>query len=122
MDVYSDSFIKRAHDKHSDLIMNMYQLYPYDEYGEKCFRRAIYKFNIYKNNYLYDECYSRCAQAYIFTLCSLCTKNHTSEYVYRYMYCMMKIYIICVFNTNRDIAYICKENNLVAVDVDNYTV
>jgi len=100
----------------------MYQLYPYEEYAEIIFKNVIRKFNISKNNVLYNECYSRCAQAYIYTICRWCSEKHSSEVIRRYLYKIMHIYIICAININKEIKYICQENNLIPVDIDNYKV
>jgi len=100
----------------------MYQLYPYEEYAEIIFKNVIRKFNISKNNVLYNECYSRCAQAYIYTIYRECSEKHSSEVIRRYLYKIMYIYIICAININKEIKYICQENNLIPVDIDNYKV
>ena len=68
------------------------------------------------------ECYSRCAQAYIYTIWRWCSEKHSSEVIRRYLYKIMYIYVVCVINMDKEIKYICRENNLIPVDIDNYKV
>lgn len=120
--MYWENAVERAWKCNKEVIEILYQLYPYEKYGDTCFKHTIRKFRIYRNSYLYDECYSVSSQAYMYTMSLLSYQTHTEERVRRYLYKMIRIYIICVLNTCNEVKEICKQNNLKAIDVNNYSV
>lgn len=120
--VYWENAVKKAQECNKEVIGRLYRLYPYEKYVDICFKRTIRKFRIYRNSYLYDECYSASSQAYMYTMSLLSYQTHTEESVRRYLYKMIRIYIICVLNTCNEVKEICKRNNLKAIDVNDYRV
>ena len=51
-----------------------------------------------------------------------CMKVHNSEVIIRYLYVIMRIYFICIINISNERRIICKENNLIVLDIDHYSV
>lgn len=103
-------------------VLEMYELYPYEKYGEVCFKRLRWRFRIRKDSYLYDECYSIAMKVYLYTMCRCSLKNHTPALINAYLYKVMGIFIICVINTYDERKNICVLNNLRSVDIDGYRV
>lgn len=62
---YADKTIKRIHQTNNIQVQKLYQKYPFQEFGESCFKILRKKFAIYQNNYIYDECYSVGMKAYL---------------------------------------------------------
>ena len=120
--IYWENAVKRAKICNSETILSLYQKYPYEEYAEICFKQFVKKYRIHRNSYLYDECYSASSQAYMYTISLLSYREHTEEWVKRYLYRIMQIYVICVIYTISEVKEICKHNNLKAVDANNYRV
>lgn len=120
--VYWENAMERAQKCNKEAIEVLYRLYPYEKYVDLCFKRIIGKFRIYRNSYLYDECYSVSSQAYMYTISLLSCRTHTEEWIKRYLYKMIRVYIICVLNTCNEVKEICKQNNLSPVDVNSYKV
>ena len=114
--------MRRAKTCNNEMVELLYRLYPYEKYGEDCFKRIIRKYHIHRNNYLYDECYSASFQAYMYTISLLSYRSHTEEWVRKYLYTVTRIYVICVLNTSNEAREICKQNNLKMIDVNDYRV
>jgi len=114
--------VRRAKKYNKEIVESLYRLYPFEKYAEVCFKRIIRKFHIYRNSYLYDECYSVSSQAYMYTMSRLSYQTHTEESVKKYLYTMTRIYVICVLNTSNEAREICKQNNLRVIDVNDYRV
>lgn len=120
--VYSENYIDRAYKNNREIIELLYQIYPYDQYVENCFKRVLRRFHICRSSYVYDECYSVGIQAYLYTISVLSWRVHTVEYMRRCLYRMMRVYIICVLNTCNEVKEICKYNNLRKINVSDYRV
>lgn len=120
--IYWENAVRRAKMRNKEIVELMYRLYPYEKYAEVCFKRVIRRYHIYKNNYLYDECYSVSSQAYMYTMSMLSYQKPTEESVKKYLYTMTRIYVICVLNTSNEVREICKQNNLRVIDVNDYRV
>lgn len=103
-------------------IQKLYLKYPYETYGEQCFRRLCWRFRIKKHYYWYDECYSVSMKAYMYTICHCSMKEDSEKLIIAYLYKMMKVYIICVLNSFYESKNICILNNLKAIDVEDYRV
>lgn len=103
-------------------VQKLYQKYPFQEFGESCFKILRKKFAIYQNNYIYDECYSVGMKAYMYTICQCSLKEDTPKMISRYLYVVMRAYFICVFNTVDEGRIICREKNLKRIDSNHYSI
>lgn len=98
IDKYCDKSINRVYCFNQKRVKEMYDIYPYEEYGEKCFKRLVHRFELRKDSEIYQECYDVAMKAYIYTICRCSLKNDCDELIRAYIYKVMRIYIICVFN------------------------
>ena len=120
--IYWENAMRRARMRNKKIVELMYRLYPYEKYAEVCFKRIVRKYHIYRNSYLYDECHSVSSQAYMYTMSMLSYQTHTEESVKKYLYTMIRIYIICVLNTSNEVKKICTHNKLRVINVNDYRI
>lgn len=119
---YADRAIKKINQRNSIQIQKLYQKYPFDQFGESCFKIMRKKFAIYHSSYAYDECYSVGMTAYMYTICQCSLKTDSPDLIRRYLYVIMRVYFICVLNIIDESKIICQENNLKRVDSNHYTI
>lgn len=119
---YADKTIERIHQTNNVQVQKLYQKYPFEEFGESCFKILRKKFAIYQNNYIYDECYSVGMKAYMYTICQCSLKEDTPKMISRYLYVVMRAYFICVFNTVDEGRIICREKNFKRIDSNHYSI
>lgn len=119
---YADRAIKRINDRNHIQVEALYQKYPFEQFGEPCFKMMRKKFAIGYSSYVYDECYSVGMKAYMYTVCQCSLKTDSPDLIRRYLYVIMRIYFICVLNTIDESGIICQEHHLKRVDSSHYTV
>jgi hypothetical protein len=119
---YADRAIERIHRRNSIQVQALYRRYPFEEFGESCFKIMRKKFAIYRSSYVYDECYSVGMKAYMYTICQCSMKEDTPDLIQRYLYVIMRAYFICVLNTVDEGRIICRENYLSRIDSSHYSV
>lgn len=119
---YADKAIERIYYRNSIQVQALYQKYPFEQFGESCFKIMRKKFAIRRSSYVYDECYSVGMKAYMYTICQCSLKTDSPDLIRRYLYVIMKVYFICVLNTIDEGKIICKENHLKRMDSSHYEV
>lgn len=118
----SDRVIEKINDRNHIQVQALYQKYPFEQFGEPCFKIMRKKFAICHSSYVYDECYSVGMKAYMYTICQCSLKIDSPDLIRRYLYVIMRNYFICVLNTIDEGRIICHENHLKRVDSSHYTV
>lgn len=95
---YCDKSIDKVYAANREKVQKLYELYPYEDYVDRCFNKMVRRFELRKNNELYRECYDVAIKAYIYTICRCSLKEDSEDLIRAYLYKMMRIYIICIFN------------------------
>lgn len=104
---------------HAKEIHNVFERFPFEEFGERCFRKLIWRFRIRENDILHDECYDAAMQAYLYSCCRCSIKRDYEKFFEAYLYKVMKIYFMCAFVITKHVENIAKENNLRLIKIDS---
>lgn len=112
--------IEKAKENHPNRMRRLYTKYPFETYGENCFKSLRYRFHIRKDSCLFQECYDASMLAYMYSVSRCCINVELEEYIIKYLYKVMKIYFICVLNIDKERKEICKEHHLSWIDQDDY--
>lgn len=119
---YADRAIERISYGNRIQVQELYQKYPFEQFGESCFKVMRKKFAIYQSSYAYDECYSVGMKAYMYTICQCSLKTDSPDLIRRYLYVIMRAYFICALNIIDESKIICQENHLRQIDSSHYTI
>lgn len=120
--IYADKSIAKMNALNYQYIQYLYQEYPFEKYGDRCIKRICCKYRIRHDSYLYDECYSIGAKAYMYTIGMCSVKNVNEKLICGYLYVVTRIFIICVINTSDEVKQICNVNGLSRIDVQHFSV
>lgn len=112
----------KMHTLNKELIQQLYTKYTFEDYSIPCVKRICWRFGIRKDSYLYDECVSIGAKAYIYTISMCSTKDLNEQWFRGYLYIVTKVYVMCILNTFDQAKQICKENGLKQIDSQDYRV
>ena len=100
-----------------DVVKQMYERYPYEEYCDKIAKRILRNRGVYANSLAYQECCDAAITAYLYSMHRGAIASITS--VRGYIYKMIGIYVnaaLVIFDDSRNI---CTENNFRKVAIDD---
>ena len=100
-----------------DVVEEMYERYPYEEYGDKIAKIILRKRGIYDNSLAYQECYDAAITAYLYSMhrCAIASGVSVRAYIYK----MIGIYVNAALVIYDDSKNICMENNLQKIAIDD---
>lgn len=119
---YADNSIERMNEINRNYIQQLYKEYPFEDYAVRCIKRVCIRFGIKRDSYLYDECFSIGAKAYMYSIGRCSVKKVNEQLIRGYLYVVTRVFIICVLNTYDQSKQICKENGFKQISSDDYRV
>lgn len=120
VDIYMPNSIKKIGLIIPDEIMNLYNLYPFDVYGDPYLKAKLKDYGIRKSDLAFDECYDAAMIGYIYSIhrCAYMKYAHIENYIKFMIRCCIKIGVVLAYkeryamsNNNFKIVYLDDERN-----------
>lgn len=113
---YVEHALKRIQAEHGDKLAELYERYPYEEFGEKLIKRCLRQLRIAEGSYAYQECYDAGMMAYLYTVhrCAVIEMRVFKAYANK----VMRIYMNCTLVVCDDSRNLCRENRFRQVKLD----
>ncbi len=91
--------------------------WPFEAYAAKRIKSQLWRWRIYPQHRLYDDCYDAGMLAYLYSIyrCAMMEYQHVNQYIAK----MVGIFIICALNAGRETENLCRENNLRLCHMDH---
>ena len=104
--VYAYRSMERARLLCGDAVLQYFERYPFEQFGEPQIKRELIRHSIFKNRAEYDDCYDAGMLAYLYSIHRCAAKG--CHYVSFYVQKMIRIYVQCARVVYRDAHNICK--------------
>ena len=113
---YSQNSIDRLGEQNKDKIFELYNKYPYEEFGKPIIERILRYLRIHEGRYCHQECCAAGDLAYIYSIHRFSVIDII--YAKAYISKVMKKYIICAIIISDDTKNLCDANDFRCVRID----
>lgn len=109
VDEYMPRVIRETRQLMSDQVLQMYEKYPYDEYGAPYVARMLKQYGIAKHRMEYDECTEIAMVGYMYSVnrCAFMNYDHVENYIKHMIKCCIKMGLVLA---KSDLNSMYKEN------------
>lgn len=118
--VYCETSIEKIQKTHFEEVKELFDLFPYEKYGERLIKKVLSQLDIKPNSYEYAECFDAGMMAYIYCINRFAVIK--CVYFEAYLNKVIKIYAKCALIICRESRNICKENNFKLVELNNLDI